>query len=118
MSEPKKDVYGRVIYDPEDIAKNKVLCAIGYIPILFLIPLFACKDSPFARFHANQGLFFTLIALVGGVLAYLFSFTGPGLVLGWVIEALLAILFLRQFIGTICGGTPTIPGTHEKYLIK
>ena len=44
---------------------NKLMAAISYIWILFLVPLFAAKDDAFARFHANQGLvlFITNIAL-------------------------------------------------------
>ncbi|MDR3339004.1 MAG: DUF4870 domain-containing protein [Candidatus Symbiothrix sp.] len=42
--------------DANDVANNKVLAILAYFGILFLIPLLAAKDSPFARFHANQGL--------------------------------------------------------------
>ncbi|MDD5043867.1 MAG: DUF4870 domain-containing protein [Patescibacteria group bacterium] len=40
----------------KDIEDNKVLAAIGYIWILFLIPLLAKKDSPFCQFHGKQGM--------------------------------------------------------------
>lgn len=42
--------------DPADVNANKAVSILAYIGILFLIPLFAAKDSPFAKFHANQGL--------------------------------------------------------------
>lgn len=42
--------------EAEDIAKNKMYGILSYLGILALVPLFAAKDSPFARFHCNQGL--------------------------------------------------------------
>jgi len=50
----------------KDIEENKVLAAIGYIWILFLIPLLAKKDSKFCQFHGKQGmiLFIAWIVLV------------------------------------------------------
>ena len=44
-------------FDRDDIAKNKGMSVLSYIWILFIIPLFAAKDSKFARFHANRDLF-------------------------------------------------------------
>ena len=47
--------------DPDDAEKNKVFGILAYI--IFFIPLIAAKDSPFAKYHANQGLalFLTMI---------------------------------------------------------
>ncbi len=54
-------------FDPADIEKNKVLCLFAYLGILFLIPLLACQDSKFARYHVNQGIILFLAELVYGV---------------------------------------------------
>ena len=43
-------------YQPDDIAQAKPTTWLAYFGILFLVPLLACKDSPYARFHVNQGL--------------------------------------------------------------
>ena len=44
--------------DSTDVEKNKALAIVGYIiPILFFIPLVTdAKNSPYAKFHANQQL--------------------------------------------------------------
>ena len=43
--------------DPnQDIADNKVMAILAYFGLLVLVPIFAAKNSKFARFHANQGL--------------------------------------------------------------
>lgn len=118
MADLQRDVYGRIIYSDEDIQKTKGYCAIGYLPIFFLLPLFCCKDSPFARYHANQGLLFTIVCIVIGALSWLVSFTGPGIVLSWVLDVLLLILFLRQAIGAWKGGTPSLPLIGELTLLK
>lgn len=49
--------------DSTDVNANKVVSILGYLGILFLIPLLVAKDSPFAKFHANQGLLAFLVAL-------------------------------------------------------
>ena len=43
-------------FDPADIQTNRVYAILAYIGILVLVPIFAAKDSKFARFHANNGL--------------------------------------------------------------
>lgn len=43
-------------YDADDVSKNKVMAVLAYFGPLCFIPMFAAKDSKFARFHANQGL--------------------------------------------------------------
>ncbi len=40
----------------EDISANRAMGILSYIGLLVLAPIFAAKQSKFARFHANQGL--------------------------------------------------------------
>jgi uncharacterized membrane protein len=42
--------------DPDDAEKYKIFGIIAYLPFFCLVPIFAVKDSPFAKYHANQGL--------------------------------------------------------------
>ena len=56
-------------FDPADIESNKIMALISYIGILVLIPIFAAKESKYARFHANQGLVL-LIASAAYSIAY------------------------------------------------
>jgi hypothetical protein len=58
MTEPKfneQTTEGSAIpvFDQADIEKNKTMAGLAYL--LFFLPLVACPDSPFGRFHANQG---------------------------------------------------------------
>ncbi len=43
-------------FDKADIEQNKIMAILAYLSWLVIIPIFAAKDSKFARFHANQGL--------------------------------------------------------------
>lgn len=47
--------------ESNDIANNKAISILSYLGPLVFIPLFARKNSPFAQFHAKQGV--TLLAL-------------------------------------------------------
>ncbi len=63
--------------DSSDIEKNKAMAIIGYIfPILFFIPLLndETKNSPFARFHANQQLDLLIYWIAGWIIAGIISF--------------------------------------------
>ena len=50
-------------FSQEDIEKNKAMAVIAYLGILVLVPIFAAKESPFAKFHSNQGL----VLLLAGI---------------------------------------------------
>lgn len=54
-------------FDARDIEQNKAMGVLSYLGILVLIPLFAAKESKFARFHANQGLVLCIAAILYGV---------------------------------------------------
>ena len=45
--------------NPADIEKNKVMGGLAYF--LFFLPLIACPESKYARFHANQGLLYLFV---------------------------------------------------------
>ena len=51
-------------YDKTDAEANKVMALLSYFGILVLVPILGAKHSPFARFHANQGLVL-LLGMIG-----------------------------------------------------
>lgn len=67
-----------------DAEKNKAMGIVGYIlPVLFFIPLISdAKDSPFAKFHANQQLLLLItwmaVSIVGGIIPFLGWFVPLG----------------------------------------
>jgi uncharacterized membrane protein len=75
--------------DQSDVEKNKALAIVGYIfPILFFLPLVMeqSKNSPFAKFHANQQLLLLITAFGVQVIGVLTMIILIGLVIlpiGW-----------------------------------
>lgn len=82
-----------------DIDENRVIAAIGYIFILFLVPLLFAKDSRFAQFHAKQG--FALFILEVGVIM-VSVFVGWIPIIGWAISSFLTLLaFVYALVGFV-----------------
>jgi uncharacterized membrane protein len=50
--------------DAEDAENNKIQGILAYLFILWLVPLVSAKDSPFAKYHANQGLVLFIVEVV------------------------------------------------------
>lgn len=65
----------------KDVEENKVLAIIGYIGILFLVPMLAAPKSEFAQYHARQSLVLFIAEIIIGIIWVI-----P--VLGWIIGML------------------------------
>lgn len=104
----------KIVFTEEDVKTNKVFGILAYFGILFLVPLLAAKDSPYARFHANQGLVHFIFSVGGNIVV---AILGVGLVFvpiaGAILSALLSlavwaytIVFLVIGIINACSGEP------------
>ena len=76
-------------------SNDKVFSALGYVGILFLIPLLAGKTD-YTRFHANQGLVLFIADVILGIAAGI-----VGAILGF-------IPILGAVIAGIIGGAASI----------
>ncbi|MDR1222577.1 MAG: hypothetical protein LBL07_06820 [Tannerella sp.] len=83
--------------DPKDVQDNKVMAILAYLGILVLVPIFAAKESPFARFHANQGILLFIVSIVFYIIYYILLFTVP------VIALIFSILSIGILILAIIG---------------
>lgn len=54
-----------------DVDQNKVYAIIGYIGILFLIPMLAAPKSDFAQYHARQGMVLFIAEVILWVAAWI-----------------------------------------------
>ena len=74
----------KITVDPKDAQDNKIMGILAYLGILVLVPIFAAKDSPFARYHANQGLVLIIViialSIVLAILTPIFAFVSLALV--------------------------------------
>jgi uncharacterized membrane protein len=82
--------------DKADAEKNKAMAIVGYIiPLLFFVPLISdAKNSPFAKFHANQQLNLLLAAIVVNIVGTMIPIIGWFIILpiGTIIVIVLAII--------------------------
>jgi uncharacterized membrane protein len=50
--------------DPEDAESHKIFGIISYLIFFWWVPLVGAKNSPFAKYHANQGLVLFVLWIV------------------------------------------------------
>ncbi len=108
--EPKDVTY---MFDPADIEKNKAMGLLGYL--IFFIPLLAAKDSPFAKFHANQGFVLFLSYIVASVLWII-----P--ILGWIaapiVYIVITVLSIMGIINALGGKAINLPIVGKLKIFK
>lgn len=113
-------------FDAEDIKKNKVISIFSYIWILFLVPMFAAKDSKFARFHANQGLVLFVIETAIVVLQKVFAaLLSPVFLLGvlvgivfWLADIITLALTIIGIINVAQGKAKQLPIIGKINILK
>lgn len=89
----------------KDAQDNKAMGILAYLGILVLVPIFAAKESPFARFHANQGLVLLIAEAAYGIAVAILSaiFLAISLRLWLVINTILGILWIAFAVWAILG---------------
>ncbi|MBP9752055.1 MAG: hypothetical protein KBD19_04305 [Candidatus Moranbacteria bacterium] len=90
------------VFDAKDIEENKYVAALAYLWILFLVPLLIKKESPFAQFHAKQGLVLTIFWIVGS-----FIFWIP--IIGWGLAIALLVVNVMALFRTLSAEAWEIP---------
>lgn len=89
-------------FAPADIESNKVMGILSYLSWLVLIPLIAAPKSPFARFHANQGLILAIIEIAFSiVLGALSLIPGVGIVFNIILSLLGLVFLLFSILGIV-----------------
>ena len=110
-------------FEKEDAQQNKVMGILAYIGILVLVPIFAAKDSKFARFHANQGLvlaifeaasylIFSVILSMIPKIGWLFG------VIGWIISVGLLVLAVLGIVAAARGQAKELPIVGQIKILK
>ena len=111
LAPPPSDAPGS---DAEDIEQNKVFAIVGYLGILFLVPLLAAPNSKFARYHANQGIVLfiaTLVVMFGSFVLGFIPFVGRVVgYLAWIVALVFMILGIVNAANGKCQPLPVIGG--------
>jgi uncharacterized membrane protein len=58
-------------FDTKDIEKSKYIAAVGYLWVLFLVPLFLARKSNLAQASAKQGLVLFLVQAVSSLFLWI-----------------------------------------------
>lgn len=83
-------------YSAEDIEKGKTMAGLSYL--IFFLPLVACPESKYARFHANQALLLLITAIAGNVILGIIP------VIGWMLIPIFGIgILVLGIMGLING---------------
>ena len=72
------------VFEQEDIEKNKVMAGLAYI--IFFLPLLACPNSKFAKYHANQGLILLIVSFAGSIILSLIP------IIGWLLLPIFTVV--------------------------
>ena len=86
---------GETPQTPAKQGDKNLIAILSYFGILFLIPMLAAKDSPFAQFHAKQGLVLFIAEVATTFVAWI-----P--IIGWIGGPILyTIWFVLAIIGIV-----------------
>ena len=110
------------VFDQNDVNSNRAMGILAYIGPLVLIPLFAAKESPFARFHSNQGL----VLLIAEVIASTgFKILSKLKLIGWIFAVLsvlvsigIAVLTVKGIVNAARGRAKELPVIGSIQLLK
>ncbi|MCS7258912.1 MAG: hypothetical protein NZ601_06090 [candidate division WOR-3 bacterium] len=73
---------------------RRILSAIGYIPFLFFVPLYFCKDSEECKFHGRQSLILLLVYIILSLSLWLIS-----VIFKFIFGNIPLLGFLFKFLG-------------------
>ncbi len=85
-----------------DVEENKIFAIMGYLGLLFLVPLLAKKESPFAQFHAKQGMVLCITSFVAMFVVWI-----P--FIGWAVWLFLLIMMIMGIVNAAGGKMKELP---------
>ena len=89
-------------YAAADIAENKGMAVLCYLGILWLIPFLAKKDSPFVKYHLNQGLLVLILGIAVAIISWI-----P--VIGWLCAVVVFALAVIGIVNVVNGKAQELP---------
>lgn len=98
-------------YSSADIEANKLMGILCYLGILWLIPFLVQKDSPFVKYHLNQGLVLLIVGLVVAAISWI-----P--VIGWLCGVVVFALAIIGIVNVVQGKAQELPVIGKFRLLK
>ena len=75
-----------------DVENGKFFAAIGYVSILFIVPLVLKRDNKFAVFHGKQGLVLFILEVAASILKVIPAVGDVIAMLAFVVCGILSLL--------------------------
>lgn len=99
-------------FDSRDVRNYRMIATIPYLlPILFVLPYLAGKNSEYCRFHANQQLAWFICTLIMAIIGLFVGIvTSAGTIVGWILFVLWLIVSICLMIGAYNDLAVKIPG--------
>ena len=89
-------------YSAADINNNKVMAVLCYLGILWLIPFLTAKESPFVKYHLNQGLTLLILGLIVAAISWI-----P--LIGWLCGVVVFALAIIGIVNVVNGKAQELP---------
>ncbi|MCX6812050.1 MAG: hypothetical protein NTW79_00285 [Candidatus Berkelbacteria bacterium] len=81
---------------------QKLITLLSYLPIIFLVPLFAFRKDQFIQYHAKQGVIMFMLAI-------LFSFSFWISALAWILWLVYIVIWVTGVINVLTGKIEPVP---------
>ena len=112
-------------YSMDDINQNKVMAIIAYLGILWLIPFFGAKHSPFAKYHVKQAFLLICCETIWWIVSFFINFAFRNYVrltasfeilIGtpWIITMILWIVNIILFAFSVIGIINAVQGRAKE----
>jgi len=102
------------VFTAEDIEKNKVISAFAYF--IFFLPLIACPNSAYGKFHTNQALLLLIVGVVGNVILSIIPIIGA--ILLPLFSLAVFIFGIIGFVNALNGKAQQLPIIGQYIIIK
>ena len=102
-----------------DVRRNRLWAALSYLCVLVVLPLLFARESPYVRFHANQGLLLLLFTVLSYILLTLLNlFTPFFAVLRLLLLVIAAVLMCYGIFNALFGRVQPMPLFGDLTLVK
>ncbi len=110
-------------FDPKDIEDNKIYSIFAYLGFLVLIPTLLAQNSPFAKYHANQGLVLLIAELIAAAVStvlWFIPFVGMilGLIIGLPLYLCTVVLMVIGILNAYNGKARELPVIGKFNILK
>ena len=96
------------VFDPQDIADNRMLAMLGYLT-MGILPMLGCRNSAYAMHHVNQALWIYIGAMLCSLASGILAFTVIIPILGGIALIVLLVFEIMGIVRALKGSGKYLP---------